>query len=463
MIDGTPSWQNDPERPPSGDRPHRWHLSDRLWNLSRLLNASSINKLLRVRSAKSMPDTLKSRFAAMLIPEESVDRALSEVHRLDDWVGAWSRAAQRFMAESRREDAAGEWEASAVARRNAAMCYHAAHLVTEDDPRIVRALRASAVQAFGQAITRLVPGTRRVGVPWRTRRLPAYLSIPTNHQKPAPVVVMLNGATTTKEETFIWTATLRDRGFAILALDWPGTGESVDGQPLSSFCDDMTEGIFELIESEPDLDASRVALLGASLGGVVAFRMAASDRRIGAVVTLTPPFDPRPWVAAINPMVASQLVSLAGQAASIQVLIADFSLVDVVARIRCPALVFGAARDLVVPPEEAVKLTSALGELGTLVWYPDGAHCLYDRVDDWSMVTADWLADLFELPSLPSKASEDFVDHSTQVDTAAAESGDTGAPTDAASISPSDPDGASDPVDPAKNEDKPDTDTSHQP
>jgi alpha-beta hydrolase superfamily lysophospholipase len=464
MIEGGEAWNRDSGPEASGERPQRWRFSSRLWDLSAKLNPSSVNKLLKVRSAKSMPDTLKSRFKAMLIPEETIDRALSEVHRLDDWVGAWSRAAQRFMAESRREEATGEWEASSVARRNAAMCYHAAHLVTEDDPRIVRALRASAVQAFGQAITRLAPGTRRVGIPWRTRRLPAYLSIPIDLTEPAPLVVMLNGATTTKEETFIWTALLRERGFAILAVDWPGTGEAADGQPLSSYCDDMTEGIFDLIEAEPDLDATKVAFFGASLGGVVAFRSAASDRRIAAVVALTPPFDPRPWVNSINPLVARQLVSLAGQAPSIQVLISDFSLPDVVSRVRCPALVFGAARDLVVPPDESVKLTSALGALGTLVWYPDGSHCLFDRVDDWMLVTAEWLTNLFELPA-EEAAEQPAPEHdSTQVDSRSAPVETGVAPPTAAAIVENEPAESrpSDPVDSPENDDETGPDEGHQ-
>src|SRR5680860_360156 len=294
-------------RPPG---PVQWKFSDRFWSLSQRLTPKSVNYYLRLRSAKSIPHTLRARFTAMLIPVETIDRALSEVHRLDDWVGAWSRAAQRFMAESRREETAGDWEASAVARRNAAMCYHAAHLVTEDDPRIVRALRASAVQSFSQAITRLVPGTRRVSIPWRTRRLPAYLSIPHEASEPAPLIVMLNGATTTKEEIFLWSDGFLSRGFAILALDWPGTGEAADGQQLSSYCDDMTDGIFALAAAEVGIDEESVAFLGISLGGVVAIRAAATDRRIGAVIAVTPPYDPRPWVNSINPLVAQQLVSL---------------------------------------------------------------------------------------------------------------------------------------------------------
>jgi alpha-beta hydrolase superfamily lysophospholipase len=375
--------------------PQQWRFSERLWRLSKRLTPQTVDYFLRLRSANAIPRRMRSRFEAMLIPPETIDRTLGEVHRLDDWVGAWNRSAQRFMAESRREEQAGDWESSAVARRNAAMCYHAAHLITEDDPRVVRALRASAVQAFSQAITRLIPGTHRVSVPWRTRGLPGYLSVPIDATEKSPVIVMLNGATTTKEETFLWSAVLRGAGFAILAIDWPGTGEAVDGMPLSSDCDDMTDGIFGVLSGEPRVDSTLVAFVGVSLGAVVALRSAAHDRRIAAVVAITPPYDPRPWGHSINPLVAQQLVSLAGQAASLPVLIDNFALPGIVGRVRCPVLTFGAARDLVVPPDESAKLTAALGELGTLVWYPDGSHGLYDRVEDWTSVTGQWLNALF--------------------------------------------------------------------
>ncbi len=436
----------------------QWRLSDRLWNLSHRLTPKSLDYYLKLRSARSIPHTMRARFNAMLIPEETIDRALSEVHRLDDWVGAWSRAAQRFMAESRREEIGGEWEASAVARRNAAMCYHAAHLITEDDPRIVRALRASAVQAFSQAIVRLVPGARRVGIPWRTRRLPAYLAVPHNVGAPAPLIVLLNGATTTKEEIFLWSGAFRERRFAVLALDWPGTGEATDGQPLSSYCDDMTEGIFDLANAEPDIDAASVAFVGISLGGVVAVRTAATDRRIGAVVTVTPPYDPRPWINSI-PLVAQQLVSLAGQAPSVQVLISDFSLPDIVGRVRCPVLVFGAARDVVVPPDESMKLTSAFGELGTLVWYADGEHGLYDRVGDWTSVAADWLSTLFEYEITAPESGAGEEDDSTQVDHPSTPVGDTVVDVQAAR----DDEARSEPIDLPEGDQESNTDGGHEP
>jgi alpha-beta hydrolase superfamily lysophospholipase len=54
-------------------------------------------------------------------------------------------------------------------------------------------------------------------------------------------------------------------------------------------------------------------------------------------------------------------------------------------------LVFGAGRDLIVPPEEAIRFCVAAAERGTLLWYPDGGHGLYDELSDWTTEAARWL------------------------------------------------------------------------
>src|SRR5262249_14113283 len=108
-----------------------------------------------------------------------------------------------------------------------------------------------------------------------------------------------------------------------------------------------------------------------------------------------------------------QLLSLAGRSASLQDLAADFSLVDVANRLRCPLLVFGAGRDLVVPPDESLHLSAAAGDLATLVWYPHASHGLYDLIDDWTSVAADWLAALFRLPTTGDTKSTQVDDPTT--------------------------------------------------
>jgi len=391
------------------ESPVVWKRADRAWRLSARVTPRHIDWYLRLRTGRGLPRSFRSRFLAMRLPKETIDLALGEIRRLDDWLPAWNRAAQQFLAEARREDGLGHWQQAAVARRNAAMAYHVAHLITDDDPRTVRALRANGIQAFNQSLPRLMPNTRRVAIPWRTKLLPGYLTKPQIHHDSLPLVVILNGATTSKEETILWADQFIDRGLAVLALDWPGTGEASSGEPFTSQCDDMTDGIIAFAETDAELDPARVALLGISLGGVVAVRAAARDRRIDAVVTVTAPFDTERWVGAVNPIVGHQLLSFAGANESIDDLVAEFSLADVAHRLRCPALVFGAGHDLVVPPDESLHLSAAIGELATLIWYPQGNHALYEDLDDWTAVAAQWLSALFRAPHLS-------VAESTQVD-----------------------------------------------
>jgi alpha-beta hydrolase superfamily lysophospholipase len=397
--------------------PDQQALIGRLSSLTRKLAPKT--GLFRVD--RPVGDDLRSRLAAMLIPEETVDRALGEVYRLHDWVGAWNRAAQRFLAESRSEETMGSWEPAAVARRNAAMCYHVANLIADDDPRTIRALRASAVQCFSQAISRLVVETRKVTIPWRTRQLQAYLSKPLDGTGPMPAVVLLNGATTTKEETLLWSGPLRDAGMAVMAIDWPGTGEAAGSLKFSSHCDDMTDGIWSLVSNDEDLDETSIAILGVSVGSVVALRAAAMDRRVAAVIAVTPPFEPRPWVAEVAPEMARQLVPLAGQAVSLPIALEDFSASEVIHRVRCPMLVIGAGQDRVVPPSEAMQLAASAGELATLVWYEDADHCAFDRIEDWMTVTAQWLAGLFA-PDDEEVEPEEIAEDSTGVESSQPES-----------------------------------------
>ena len=68
-----------------------------------------------------------------------------------------------------------------------------------------------------------------------------------------------------------------------------------------------------------------------------------------------------------------------------------FALPGVIERTRCPILVVGAGRDLVVPPEEAVRYCAAAGERGTLLWYPHGSHGLYEVLPAWTTEAARWL------------------------------------------------------------------------
>ena len=374
----------------SGETPRLWRFAPDAWRASKRLSERRIDLYLKLRGGKAVPRSIQARIRAMRIPDEQIFDALSQVRGLGNWMGAWNQIAQQFLSDARRQDVANRWHDAAVSRRNAAMCYHVAHFVTDTDPRTVRALKAAGVAAFAQAIPQLMLETRRVLVAWRASQLPGYLAKPVIASGEAPLVVLLNGMTTTKEELILWSDRFLAHGVAVLALDWPGTGEAATGQPLSPDCDDITDGLLSFVADEPGLDPTRITLCGFSLGGSLAIRAAALDRRVAGAIAVTPPYEPRSWIHYVNPIIRQQLVTLADDDEFAEAALNGFSLADVMPRFRTPLLVFGAARDLTVPPEESLNLAAAAGELATLVWYPGGSHGLYEYLDDWTDVAARW-------------------------------------------------------------------------
>jgi pimeloyl-ACP methyl ester carboxylesterase len=241
----------------------------------------------------------------------------------------------------------------------------------------------------------LQPAVRRVEIPWRTAQLPGYLAVPERVASPVPLAVLLNGSSTSKEETLLWSEAFLAHGMAVLALDWPGSGESALTVAPTADCDDFSEGVVALASTEAGIDADRIGLIGFSLGGAVAALAAANDRRIGAIVAVTPPYDPRPWLARAQPLLRRHLETLAGGEERTRRLADAFALPGVIARTRCPVLVIGAGRDLIVPPVEAARYCAEAGDRGTLLWYPDGSHGLYEVMADWTDAAARWLTTVF--------------------------------------------------------------------
>lgn len=331
----------------------------------------------------------RPRLAAMGLGPDLVEAALARVRRPGDWSDGWMWAAQRALGDARRAATAGDGLAEAAAKRQAALAFHAASW-PPPDPRTLRTLRSSVAVLFADAAAALDPGLQVLAVPWRAASLPALLAKPPAAPAPAPLVVLLNGLTTAKEETIAWTEPFLWRGLAVLAIDWPGTGAATAAGPLDDPAD-LLDGAVALARSDPALDAARIAAVGVSLGGALAVRVAARDRRVRAVVAVTPPFDAARWLDRAAPVVRSHIEAHVPVPGSAAALAAEWALAGPAQRVACPSLVFGAGRDLVAPPAEAVRLAAALGDRATLVWRRNAGHALFDRIPAWTTEAAAWL------------------------------------------------------------------------
>lgn len=149
---------------------------------------------------------------------------------------------------------------------------------------------------------------------WRGSRVPALVATPKDGAARHPLVVLVDGLGGWKERW--WQATSWNRGrilidsllaagFAVAMADAPASGERTfenDFVTAESFVRDMPRwrdmGIQTAIEqrrlvdylvARPDIDSTRIGMLGLSHGGMMTFALSAVDRRVKAAVAgLTP-------------------------------------------------------------------------------------------------------------------------------------------------------------------------------
>jgi pimeloyl-ACP methyl ester carboxylesterase len=369
-----------------------WRYAPDAWRWVKRFDERYASAVLRLRSAQVLPSGLRQRFLVMGIPEDVLEATLQSIRSTDQWSEAWVETAQRFLGDYRRQVSSKQLLEAAQSRRLAALAYHSAQIFGFGDERTIRTCRAAAASLFAQAQPYVFPNAQRLIIPWRAHELPAYLQMPAGVRDRVGLVVLLNGASTSKEESFGWADSFMRSGLAVLTIDAPGWGEASSVPNPDHDENDLLDGVFDVLRSWRSIDLSQVSAVGVSLGGNLAVRCAAYDRRIMSVVAVTPPFDPARWVSHASPLLVRQLGDLATTSEDYWSAVDRLSVHDVVPLVNAPILVFGAARDVVVPPAEAQLLAARAGEVGTLVWYPQSGHCLYDVISSWTNEAATWIS-----------------------------------------------------------------------
>ncbi|MFD0689657.1 alpha/beta hydrolase family protein [Actinomadura fibrosa] len=207
-----------------------------------------------------------------------------------DFLRAWTALTDQLAAQAEAAEKAGHTRTAGrlYARATNYLC-QAERMLSNSDPNRLPAYRR--VLDLQQKAFDLKDGGRvtRVAVPYEGTALPAYFSAaPATADGPAPAIVLVNGLDSTKEHQYSsghWEE-LAARGISCLMLDQPGSGEALRLQGLTARIDAEAWGsaAFDWLAARPDVDSARIGIVGWSLGGYYAPRVAAFEHRYALVV-----------------------------------------------------------------------------------------------------------------------------------------------------------------------------------
>jgi esterase FrsA len=207
---------------------------------------------------------------------EDVERVMTRItsYDRDAWAAAFSEVARPYETKAASAEKAGDSKAAKENYLRAYQYYALARYPTISSDGKKKAYRKAQEMLLNASRYFDIPITK-VNIPFKGKpgegnTIPAYLRLPKIGSAPYPVIVSWGGIDGYKEEQQNDSAL--ERGWAHLAIDGPGVGESpVKG---SEDAERLFGAVFDWVASRKELDSRRVAVWGYSTGGYWAVKVA---------------------------------------------------------------------------------------------------------------------------------------------------------------------------------------------
>ncbi|HEU5347660.1 MAG TPA: alpha/beta hydrolase, partial [Ktedonobacterales bacterium] len=165
------------------------------------------------------------RFVSNGVDLSDFNATLARIQTWGEWLNEWAKTATGYEDLAHEAEARGHALTAAEAWRRAALCWHFGKFVFMEDPDMAHTAQQRLAEDYQKGAWALEPPAERVEIPYETIRMAALLRRPTGVERP-PVVIMLPGLDSTKEEIQTTADYFLRRGMATLAVDGPGQGET---------------------------------------------------------------------------------------------------------------------------------------------------------------------------------------------------------------------------------------------
>ncbi|MGH7007962.1 MAG: alpha/beta hydrolase family protein [Stellaceae bacterium] len=334
------------------------------------------------------------RFVANGITLTDFQEVTASIRSWDEWCAKWSAHADIHATLGCEALSSRQFVSAAEHLSRAAVTYHFTKFLFVHDVPQMMAAHAKAVECHKLALPHLDPPGEYVRIPFQGKGFFGVLRKPVGFSRP-PVVVMVMGLDSAKEEMLAYQETFLTRGLATLTFDGPGQGEAEYDFPIRGDYEVAVKAVLDWLETRRDVDTARVGLWGVSLGGYYAPRAAAFDKRIKACIALGGPFN---WGANLDNLPdltreAFRVRSHANTPEQAKQNALTLSLEGVAGNITCPIFIVNGRNDRIVPAADAERLAREVKGPVELMMIEDGNHIANNRGYRWRSQSADWMAE----------------------------------------------------------------------
>jgi 2,6-dihydroxypseudooxynicotine hydrolase len=329
------------------------------------------------------------RFVSNGVELGAFQSTLQRIERWDEWCAEWGVTARHYEELAKAAETRGATQTAGESWIRAAICWHFGKFVFMDDLAQQRAAHDRTVVDFRKGMASLEPPAESVEIPYQGHRLAGILRKPSGVQNP-PIVVMVPGLDSVKEELQPTADHLLRRGLATLAVDGPGQGEAEYELPIEPAYERPVAAVLDWIAERPDLDASRAGLYGISLGGYYAVRSAAHEPRLKAVVANAGPYKFGDLWDQLPPLTRQAFTQRSGASDEFDGRRrANQLTLEGIDRVLCPTLLVFGKLDRIIPFSEAERCARIKGV--QLVTYATGNHGVTNQAFESRTMAADWM------------------------------------------------------------------------
>ena len=333
------------------------------------------------------------RFIAMGVDYNDFVRTTRRIERWEEWLDAWTELAEEHLELAADAEAAGRGRSAGEAYLHGAVCLHFGKFVWVLDAAAHRAATERSIAAMVKAHSFLDPTAERIEARLDGGMLAANLRRPAT-EPPPPLVILIPGLDSTKEEFFHWENAFLARGMATLSMDGPGQGEAGFKLPIRHDYEVAVAAMLDALGGRDDIDLARVGAAGVSLGGYYAPRAAAFEPRIRAVAAISGPYNFGEVWDDLPPLTRAAFTFKSGarDERDGRERAHALNLAGVLGTLTQPALFVTGGLDRIIPWRQTERAARETPD-GSFVLYERGTHVCSNLPYRYRPLVGDWMAE----------------------------------------------------------------------